>query len=72
MNTCETCKYTMRNPFEESSLLCKAVPPTYTGGEYTKFTSWHSPVVRKKQQACIFFQPKEEVPALGGVLGEQP
>lgn len=69
MNTCKDCKY-------RSIRYCVALPPAYVGDgksihDEDADWAWAPPVVSADRQACSLFQPKEEVPALGEMFGEQ-
>ena len=71
MHCCGDCRYGAWSPFDKTAVTCKALPPGYTGGDHREWTAWHNPELLRTRPACSLYQPKEDVPALGEVLGEE-
>lgn len=68
MGTCKNCKFF-------SASRCWALPPVFVGsiggsGRLCDIYSWAHPAVSGEHMACSLYWPKEDVPALGEVLGE--
>ena len=69
---CGCCKY-----YDKDTERCRALPPVYIGNGRSfyddgELSSWQFPLVAPGGRACSLYQPKEDVPALGESLGEQP